>query len=787
MTDGFFDFAELNDSLAATSKKLEKRALMVAYLRGLAVEDAARAALYLSGAAFAETDRRKLNVGGSLLSKALAARTGASPAAMSAAYRRHGDMGAAAQDLLETVPQGLKPLPQPAASVRAEARTYQDPAGSNDDSAGSSDDCLTLAIVEEMLDRIAAARGPGAKLPVVSALLEAARPVEVKYLLKLMLSDMRTGVKQSLVEEAIAAAYEVEASEVRRASMLIGNLPEVVRLAAEGRLGEARMKLFHPLGFMLASPVDSVDEAVERFTEEVVLEAATIPQGLKPFSDLELDVRAEARTLQDRVVTDVGAEVPTFRAPIVADLGATRREPVVAGAGAEAVSSPENVTARLKPGPDTNQNPSFNTTHDSSSASRQPSLPGQDSAGGDSSGAEAPSSLGAVTARLKPGPDTNQNPSFNTTHDSSSARPFDQLRAGYGAPAKLSAAVRIHGVLEDKYDGIRAQLHFGDASEPGRVELFSRSREDLSASFPELVEAFAAIGERAILDGEILAWSPDALHERSGRALPFSVLQQRIGRKRVTAEMREATPVVFMAFDAMFLGESLLLEEPLHERRRRLEEFVARHAALTANAEARGQVELFSGSENAFARLVLAPSVRLESAEQLDAAYAEARARGNEGVMLKSLDSKYQPGRRGLAWLKLKRELATLDVVVTGAEFGNGRRAAVLSDYTFAVRDGDRLLNVGKAYSGLTDAEIMELTAYFKEHTIEDYGHFRTVEPLKVLEVAFNNVMRSERHDSGFALRFPRIVRIRDDKPVEEIDTLARVEEVYQSQPDKGS
>ncbi len=153
--------------------------------------------------------------------------------------------------------------------------------------------------------------------------------------------------------------------------------------------------------------------------------------------------------------------------------------------------------------------------------------------------------------------------------------------------------------------------------------------------------------------------------------------------------------------------------------------------------------------------------------------------------MLKALDSIYQPGKRGLAWLKLKRELATLDVVVTGAEFGHGKRAGVLSDYTFAVRDGEDLKNVGKAYSGLTDAEIDELTRFFHEHTIEDFGGFRTVEPLKVLEVAFNNVMRSSRHSSGFALRFPRILRIRDDKPVDEIDTLARVEEIYNAQPDK--
>ncbi len=188
---------------------------------------------------------------------------------------------------------------------------------------------------------------------------------------------------------------------------------------------------------------------------------------------------------------------------------------------------------------------------------------------------------------------------------------------------------------------------------------------------------------------------------------------------------------------------------------------------------------------------MISPSRLVESAEDIERAYAEARARSNEGVMLKAAGSTYQPGRRGLAWVKLKRELATLDVVVTGAEFGHGRRAGILSDYTFAVRTGGfgetggELLNVGKAYSGLTDAEIAEMSAWMMEHTLEDQGHFRTVEPLMVLEVAFNNVMRSERHASGFALRFPRILRIRTDKPVGEIDTVARVEDVYQSQVDK--
>ena len=183
---------------------------------------------------------------------------------------------------------------------------------------------------------------------------------------------------------------------------------------------------------------------------------------------------------------------------------------------------------------------------------------------------------------------------------------------------------------------------------------------------------------------------------------------------------------------------------------------------------------------------MISPSRLVESAEEIDRAYADARARANEGVMLKAANSIYQPGRRGISWVKLKRELATLDVVITGAEWGNGRKSQFLSDYTFAVRDAaGELKNVGKAYSGVTDVEIAELTEFLKAHTLEEFGHFRTVEPLVILEVAFNNIMRSDRHASGFALRFPRILRIRTDKPLEEIDTVARVEEVYQSQVDK--
>ena len=320
----------------------------------------------------------------------------------------------------------------------------------------------------------------------------------------------------------------------------------------------------------------------------------------------------------------------------------------------------------------------------------------------------------------------------------------------------------------------------------------------MTHSFPELTEAFAKVTEPLILDGEILAWNTDPAAAQQ-RALPFKSLQNRIGRKRVTAAMREQTPVVFMAFDLLYRGDSLLLEEPLTMRRAALEEVYATqvpHTVVSSTpneaSSPRSQQSLFAepeavptSSANAFARLVLASITRLSSAEQLEQAYVDARARGNEGVMLKAAASLYQPGRRGLAWLKLKRELATLDVVVTSAEYGHGKRAGTLSDYTFAVRDGDTLKNVGKAYSGLTDAEIAYLSQYFHEHTIEDFGGWRTVEPTIVLEVAFNNLMRSERHASGFAMRFPRIMRIRDDKPVDEIDTLERVEEIYNQQPDK--
>ena len=615
MHTGFERLAELAESLAHESSRLKKRAAIADAIAAVHAEsggaEAGLFAQYLAGLPFAEADPRKLNAGGALLSKAVLAVAGATDAELGAAYRRHGDLGAAAFDLL---------------SAR-ESRTAT----------------LTLRDLEERFAAMATARTTASRAALVDDLLRRATPLEAKYLLKLMLGDMRIGVKQSLVEEAIAVAAGAKVEAVRHAVMLEADLADATVRAFEGTLAEARMRLFHPLGFMLASPVDSPEEAVERFSK-------------------------------------------------------------------------------------------------SESASQQVS----------------------------------------------------------------ESAPHIAAFLEDKYDGMRAQVHCGDPTQPGRVAIYSRNREDVTESYPELAEAFAQVPPapemQLIFDGEILGWNFEAGEEdERGRALPFAVLGERIGRKRVSNEVRARVPVVFMAFDLMCEGGELILDRPLRERRNRLEAVVERISVQTvsplrvdeqANA---AQSSLFGSgmeAEAAVPRLLLSPTRMAESAEDIDRAYAAARARSNEGVMIKAADSAYLPGRRGLAWLKLKRELATLDVVVTGAEYGHGKRAGLLSDYTFAVRGPNysstgELLNVGKAYSGVTDAEIAELTEFFKQHTIEDFGHFRTVEPLIVMEVAFNNIMRSDRHASGFALRFPRILRLRPDKPVAEIDTVERVEEIYQSQVDK--
>jgi len=228
-------------------------------------------------------------------------------------------------------------------------------------------------------------------------------------------------------------------------------------------------------------------------------------------------------------------------------------------------------------------------------------------------------------------------------------------------------------------------------------------------------------------------------------------------------------PVIYVAFDVLGLGGggeapvTAMLREPLEDRRRLLE----------------GLDLPLAGEGGTFA---LSHLVSVTSEGALEDAFLGARERRNEGLMVKDPRSIYSPGRRGLGWLKMKKALATIDCVVVGVEVGHGKRHGVLSDYTFAVRDteNDRLVTIGKAYSGLTDAEIAEMTAWFKGHTIQQFGRYRQVDPTVVVEVAFDVIVRSKRHQSGFSLRFPRIANLRPDKPVDEIDTLETVEALYE-------
>jgi DNA ligase-1 len=324
--------------------------------------------------------------------------------------------------------------------------------------------------------------------------------------------------------------------------------------------------------------------------------------------------------------------------------------------------------------------------------------------------------------------------------------------------AEVMRRVGHEAWIEDKYDGIRAQLHVGAE---GSAQLFSRDMNDVTRSFPEIAEAVGALRDEAplVIDGELVPW-------REGSVLDFASLQTRLGRVRPSKALLAEVPVVLVAFDLLHHRGVDLLELPLRERR----------AALEALGLPERTVE----------RMLLSHLDTARSTQEVDRHFDDARGRRNEGLMVKDPRSTYQPGRRGLGWLKLKKALATLDCVVVGVEWGHGKRRGVLSDYTFAVRETDapdaRLLTIGKAYTGLTDTEIAEMTEHFTGITLEDFGRYRTVVPEVVVEIAFDRIMRSSRHRSGFAMRFPRIVRLRDDKTPAEVDTLAAVEALFGEQ-----
>lgn len=305
---------------------------------------------------------------------------------------------------------------------------------------------------------------------------------------------------------------------------------------------------------------------------------------------------------------------------------------------------------------------------------------------------------------------------------------------------------------EDKLDGIRAQVHkFGD-----RVAIYTRTMDRTDESFPDVVEQIAKLPGEFLLDGEIVPY-------REGHVLPFAHIQRRLGRKLLTPRILRENPATFIAFDILYRNGQLLMDCPLKVRRESLDLLASSGSLLTTDCKP------------------------VTTTDEIAAAFNSARARRNEGIVLKDPDSAYSPGRRGQWWLKLKTHLPTIDCVVTAAEYGHGKRRNVLSDYTFAVWDRDpslpdaALVNVGKAYSGLTDLEIAELTQLFLSIAVSQYGRVFAVKPQVVLEIACDQIQKSARHASGYALRFPRIKRIRPDKRPEDADVLSRIAEIYES------
>ncbi|MBF6614554.1 MAG: ATP-dependent DNA ligase [Chloroflexi bacterium] len=545
----FAHFASVAGALSGTSKRLEKLAILARYFASLSDEDLAIACRFLSGHPFPSSDERTLNIGFSAASSVLIALSGVSPEEYGALAVRLGDIGDVAGQI----------LPRPDASSKP----------------------LTLGSAIAAFDKIASTRGAGHKAGLLRDLLALATPEEGRYITKLVTGDMRMGLKESLVEEALARMYGLKVEEVQRVNMLTGDIGETALAVRHGCTEDARMRLFHPLKFMLATPAE------------------------KP-----VDILVE---------------------------GSNRGESYV--------------------------------------------------------------------------------------------------------------------YIEDKYDGVRAQLHKGGE----RVEIYSRSLDPVTHRFPEVAQAALSIPHDFIVDGEIVAYS-----ESEGRCLSFSVLQKRLGRKTVSEELLTEVPVACMVFDLLYLDGVVQMDEALAHRK----ELLRGLELVPPLVKAPGELVPLSG--------LVEPAG--DESHLLDSIFDAARERGNEGLMVKMPGSVYSPGKRGKSWLKVKKALATLDVVVTAVEWGNGKRHNMLSDYTFAVLGPDgHLLNVGKAYSGLTDAEITEMTEWFKEHTLRDFGRVRLVEPELVIEVAFDKVQPSARHRSGYALRFPRIVRLRPDKRPEDANTVEDV------------
>jgi DNA ligase 1 len=312
-------------------------------------------------------------------------------------------------------------------------------------------------------------------------------------------------------------------------------------------------------------------------------------------------------------------------------------------------------------------------------------------------------------------------------------------------------------ICEYKYDGVRAQIHkLGK-----QVKLFSRNMTDITNAFPELADA--AINSKLslsmeiidfILDGEIMAF-------RNGKPLHFQELQKRLRRKNVTGQVIVDVPVVYAVFDIAFINQEQTIMNPLKRRKEILSKISFKEP------------------------IIIAKQSIVNTPQKIITMFEESRDIGYEGLVLKEPESQYHPGKRGRYWIKLKQELDTIDAVVVIAEYGHGKRAGVLSDYTFAVRDeinSNQLKIIGKAYSGLTDKEINMITKKLRSIMIKDDGYGIVVKPEVILEISFDSIQKSDRHDGGFALRFPRIKNIRSDKNIADIDTLQKVRRIYETQ-----
>jgi ATP-dependent DNA ligase I len=543
----FHAFASVGEAIAATPAKLEKIRLLAEYLRTLDPTQLGIAATYFTGKPFPQSDQRAVQAGWAVIHRALMGAAEITEPEFRRIASSHGDAGKTALEALE-------------------GRTVPEP--------------FTLSQSRELFESLHKARGPLTKTEILQSALAKISAREGQYVVKILTGDLRIGLREGLVEEAIAAAFNAPLDDVKEANMLLGDIGETALLALKGELQRAELSLFRPIKCMLASPEPTAEAIWARFAPEP------------------------------------GADETTVPAPTV--------------------------------------------------------------------------------------------------------------------------------YVEDKFDGIRAQLHRG----AGRVEIFSRDLRRMTDQFRELADQAEKFEDELILDGEIMAFE-------QGKKLTFFDLQKRLGRKSEGADLFAApsadVPVAFVAFDLLWKNGRSFLRQPLRERR----EFL-RDLKLPPQFQ-------------------IAETYPARSAEEIEEAFQLSRRRLNEGLMVKDPESFYSPGRRGLFWFKLKKELATLDVVVVAAELGHGKRNHVLSDYTFAVRDEatGQLSTIGKAYSGLTDVEIAELTEHFKRQTIANRGRYREVKPDIVLEIAFDSIQPSTRHSSGLALRFPRIKAIRRDKGVDAIDTLA--------------